>query len=87
MGLRKKTVQKLIVLFALGLSGCVGAEPGSVAAMRRIVGTDLIGAKGATPEDQRKINRTVVGLCGPQIWTVKECNAHGEAVNGGLSNN
>jgi len=49
-----------------------------VTALRSIVGTDLIGARGATPADQRKIDRTVVGICAAAIWTTAECERHGE---------
>lgn len=43
-----------------------------------MVGTDLIAARGATAEDQRKIDRTVAGICAVDgIWTRAECAAHG----------
>jgi len=80
MGLRGEAVQKVVMILALGLSGCVSTDPGSKEALRRIVGTDLIGVQGKTSEDQRRINRTVVGLCGPDIYTPAECKRHGEAV-------
>lgn len=38
--------------------------------------TDLIGAKGATPEDQRKIDRTMVGPCANKVFTSAECQKH-----------
>jgi hypothetical protein len=44
-----------------------------------VVGTDLIGARGATPADQRKIDRTVVGICAASVWSNAECARHGEA--------
>lgn len=34
-----------------------------------MVGTDLIGARSGTPADQRKIDRTVVGICAAAVWT------------------
>lgn len=40
------------------------------------MGTDLIGAKGATPEDQRKIDRTMVGPCANKVFTSAECQEH-----------
>jgi hypothetical protein len=43
------------------------------------VGIDLIGARGATPADQRKIDRTVVGICAAAVWSKAECARHGEA--------
>lgn len=44
---------------------------------RRIVGTDLIGARGATARDQAKIDNTAAGLCGAGVWTPSECRRHG----------
>jgi hypothetical protein len=44
---------------------------------RAIVGTSLIGARGATPKDQDKIDDTAAGLCGAGVWTTSECRAHG----------
>ncbi|KSV79016.1 hypothetical protein N182_18665 [Sinorhizobium sp. GL2] len=43
---------------------------------RSVVGTSLIGARGATPADQDKIDDTVAGLCGARVWTKQECSAH-----------
>ncbi|WP_192934039.1 hypothetical protein [Sinorhizobium medicae] len=63
----------LITIPALLLAG-----PGSATALRSIVGTDLVGARGATPADQRKIDRTVVGICAAAVWTEGECARHGE---------
>ncbi|MDX0698125.1 hypothetical protein [Sinorhizobium medicae] len=57
---------------------CGTSGPGSATALRGIVGTDLIGARGATPADQRKIDRTVVGICAAAVWTKGECARHGE---------
>lgn len=62
----------------LALSGCGTSAPGSAAALRRIVGTDLIGVRGATVADQRRIDRTAVGLCAGGVWTRAECGQHGE---------
>ncbi|PLU17329.1 hypothetical protein BMJ31_22060, partial [Sinorhizobium medicae] len=45
---------------------------------RRVVGTDLIGGRGGTPADQRKIDRTVVGICAAAVWTKGECAGRGE---------
>ena len=62
----------------LALTGCGTSAPSGVEGLRRVVGADLIGARGATPADQRKIDRTVVGLCAGKIWSRAECAAHGE---------
>jgi len=39
----------------------------------------LIGARGATPTDQDKIDETVAGLCGTRAWTQSECARHDAA--------
>ena len=81
MGFRMGKMLTVITLCGL-LAGCASTnEPGSVAAVRRVVGTDLIGVKGETPEDQRKIDRTIVGLCAPRIYTREECARHGALTN------
>ncbi|OWZ90942.1 hypothetical protein B9J07_25650 [Sinorhizobium sp. LM21] len=66
----------LAMTFAL--QGCGTSAPASVDGLRRVVGTDLIGVRGATPGDQRKIDRTVVGICAAAVWTKAECKKHGE---------
>ncbi|MDA5633405.1 MULTISPECIES: hypothetical protein [Rhizobium/Agrobacterium group] len=59
-------------------AACGTTAPASVSGLRRAVGTDLIGARGATPQDQRKIDLTVVGICAVDgIWTRAECARHG----------
>lgn len=68
----------LVAVLTLALSGCGTGAPGSAEALRRIVGTDLIGARGATPADQRKIDNSVVGLCGGGVYVPAECARHGE---------
>jgi hypothetical protein len=42
-----------------------------------VVGTSLVGVKGATPKDQAGIDETAAGLCGAGIWTRSECARHG----------
>ncbi|HEV7433467.1 MAG TPA: hypothetical protein VGO22_01125 [Pseudorhizobium sp.] len=79
-------MQRLVNRIALAaattivLSGaaCTTSAPANVAGLRGVVGTDLIGARGATPADQRKIDRTVVGICAADVWTRGECARHGE---------
>ncbi|OKP79629.1 hypothetical protein BTE77_05850 [Ensifer adhaerens] len=68
----------LALSLTLVLTGCGTSAPASVEGLRRVVGTDLVGARGATPADQRKIDRTVVGLCAGNVWTNAECARHGE---------
>jgi hypothetical protein len=48
---------------------------------RGVIGTSLIGAKGATPSDERKIGRTAARLCGTGVWTKAECATHQREVN------
>ena len=62
------------------LAGCGTSVPGNVAGLRRVVGVDLIGARGMSDEDQRKIDRTVVRLCAGGVWRREECVRHGEVV-------
>lgn len=71
----------LIMTFAFLLSAaaCTTSPPASVAGLRRVVGTDLIGAKGMDPANQRKIDRTVAGICAAEVWTRDECAEHGAA--------
>ncbi|WVT75223.1 hypothetical protein QM996_09125 [Sinorhizobium chiapasense] len=73
----------LITIPALIQAGCGTSQPASVPGLRGVVGTDLIGARGATPADQRRIDRTVVGLCAAEIWTRAECARHGERADVG----
>ncbi|NRQ14616.1 hypothetical protein [Ensifer sesbaniae] len=75
----------LIVASALSAAGCTST--GRVNASkeqlnltaRAVVGTSLIGARGATPADQDKIDDTVAGICGARVWTKEECSAHDAA--------
>ncbi|APG84892.1 transposase [Sinorhizobium americanum CCGM7] len=50
--------------------------------LRAVVGTDLVGARGATAADQHRIDRSVVGLCAASVWTKSECMRHGELRDG-----
>ncbi|EHK75188.1 hypothetical protein SM0020_24810 [Sinorhizobium meliloti CCNWSX0020] len=72
-----RTMSALALTFVL--QGCGTLGPASADGLRRVVGTDLVGARGATPADQRKIDRTVVGICAAAVWTKAECVRHGEA--------
>jgi hypothetical protein len=71
----------MLMTAACLLAACstMQGEPATVSGLRSTVGTDLIGARGATRQDQRKIDRTVAGLCGGGIWTAGECQRHGQA--------
>jgi hypothetical protein len=45
---------------------------------RQIIGTSLIGARGATPADQDKIDDTLAGTCAVGVFTADECRLHQE---------
>lgn len=69
----------LSIAAVLALAGCTTSKPApvTVEGLRPVVGTSLIGAKGATPADQGKIDETAAGLCGANVWTRSECARHG----------
>ncbi|MGZ2471972.1 MULTISPECIES: hypothetical protein [Sinorhizobium/Ensifer group] len=67
-----RTMTALALTFAL--QGCGSSAPASADGLRRVVGTDLIGGRGGTPADQRKIDRTVVGICAAAVWTRRALN-------------
>jgi predicted small lipoprotein YifL len=69
----------LITMLAGILAGCGTSAPANVPGLRQVLGTDLIGARGATDADQRKIDRTIVRGCAADVWTADECGRHGEA--------
>jgi hypothetical protein len=56
--------------------GCTTLGPANVKTLGDIVGTNLVGARGATPVDQDKINRTVARLCAGSVWNKNTCEAH-----------
>ncbi|MFD2342877.1 hypothetical protein [Sinorhizobium terangae] len=71
-----------LMMPALLLAGCGISGPADVTGLRRVVGTDLAGARGATQADQRRIDRTVVGLCAAAVWAKAECEGHRVVVMG-----
>lgn len=68
----------LFTIPVLMLAGCGTSAPKNVVGLKNVVGVDLVGARGATPADQRKIDRTAVSLCAAEIWTRLDCARHGE---------
>lgn len=61
----------------VALTGCLPTSPQvDVSGIRRVVGTDLIGVRGLTREDQRRVDRTVAGMCGAGAFTRRECAEH-----------
>lgn len=75
----------LIVVCVLSGAGCTSTARVNASkeqlnlTARAIVGTSLIGARGATPRDQDKIDETIAGLCGSRTFTKQECSAHDAA--------
>lgn len=78
---RLMTLLMPVLVSTFALTGCGTTGEIGVSDARKIIGTDLIGVRGATAEDQRKINRTVVGVCAAKVWNKAECTAHGEVIN------
>lgn len=82
----KLTRLAFVVACALSAAACTSTPQVNAAksqlqsTARSIVGTSLIGARGATPKDQEKIDETVAGVCGAKTWTAEECAAHDKAV-------
>nr|WP_181257399.1 hypothetical protein [Mesorhizobium soli] len=74
----------VICVAAMMLVACSTSQPVPVTAdgLRKVVGTSLIGAKGATPADQLKIDETAAGLCGAGVWSASECARHGREGRG-----
>jgi hypothetical protein len=66
----------LIMTPAVMLVGCGVSGPANVSGLKRVVGTDLLGARGLTDSDQRRIDRTVVRLCAGRVYNAKECALH-----------
>lgn len=79
---RPLLLMTLASVLPIALSACGTSAPESVEPLRRIVGTKLVGAKGATPDDQNRIDTTIVGMCAGRLLTKPECHAHGEATQG-----
>lgn len=69
----------LAIVAALSVAGCTTSKPAPVTVdgLRAVVGTSLIGARGATLADQGKIDETAAGLCGGGVWSPSECARHG----------
>lgn len=72
----------LVFAAATMLAACSTSQPLLVTAgsLRKVVGTSLVDARGATPADQLKIDETATGLCGAGVWTRTECAKHGRRV-------
>lgn len=74
--LRQKRLMTIISLAGM-LASCGTGPPSNVKELRSIIGTELIGTKGQTEDDQDNINRVVVRSCGAEILTRAECARHG----------
>lgn len=72
----------LCVVSAVMITGCTTSQQGSAAkqdlskAARAIFGTELIGTRGATPQDQDNIDDTVAGACAVGAYKPDECDRH-----------
>ncbi|MDR6432044.1 hypothetical protein [Brucella pseudogrignonensis] len=78
-----KQLTKPLVLLSLMMSvsmlaGCGHSGPANVSGVRSVLGSDLMGARGATDVDQRKIDRTIVRGCAGGVWSKDECAKHDE---------
>jgi uncharacterized lipoprotein YajG len=63
-----------LVLTGCGTSPQIAAKtPKLTGLVRAVEGTGMIGVKGATPEDQERIDEHNAGLCGAKVWTPSEC--------------
>ena len=74
----------LAIAAALSVAGCSTTKRAPVTSdgLRDVVGTSLIGARGATAVDQRSVDETVAGLCGASVWSPSECARHGRETRG-----
>jgi hypothetical protein len=69
----------IAIASVLPLAACSTSPtaPAGIEGLRAVVGTTLIGARGATPADQEAIDQTAAGLCGAAVWTRTQCAEHG----------
>lgn len=54
------------------------ASAGAIDDIRRAIGTELPGTRGATPRDQDAIDDTIAGACKVGIYKPQECRRHNE---------
>ncbi len=72
----------LIFVCAALLAGCTTSKKAAapkvevVQVVRDVVGTELIGVKGATQKDQDAVDSTIAGLCGATVYRPNECASH-----------
>jgi hypothetical protein len=55
---------------------CGASGPANVSGLHQVVETDLLGTRGLTDGDQRRIDRTLVRLCAGRAYSAKECAQH-----------
>lgn len=69
----------IFIAAATSVAGCSTSPtaPATADGLRRVVGTSLVGARGASAGDQRAIDETAAGLCAAAIWSRSECARHG----------
>ena len=81
--LRKLALCGAIALITAGCTPSVRESawtPDLARAARGIMGTELIGTKGATKQDQDNIDDTVAGACSVGVYNPTECQRHEEAI-------
>jgi hypothetical protein len=57
-----------MLTLAIALGGCGPSGTTSVTGLNNLLGKDLLSARGATRDDQRKIDKTVEGGIRAGIW-------------------
>ncbi|WP_273728086.1 hypothetical protein [Brucella gallinifaecis] len=67
---------QLLIVSPLSRSFHVLNRPAKVSGFRNVLGTDLLGARGATGADQRKIDRAIVRGCACGVWSKDEYAKH-----------
>jgi hypothetical protein len=71
---KDRTMKRLTKPLALCsmLVGCGHSGPANVKGVGSVLETILLGARGATDTDQRKIDRTIVRVCAGGVWSKEE---------------
>lgn len=65
-----------VIAFTVAACSTSSEGPANTDGLRRAAGTSLIGARGATRQDQHKIDETAAGFCGANVWTRSQCAQH-----------
>lgn len=65
---RKNLVIALALAMGAGLTGCGPSRVASVSGLNGVLGNDLLSARGATRDDQRKIDATLERGIAAGVW-------------------